>query len=84
VDFCFSWANGERSWGKMDEYFFAITAPGLAKTLSDFCKEPSPSRRGGKMLEETFLEYALVRVFAGNLRYKRWSEGLCALTGILH
>jgi len=84
VDFCFSWANGERSWGKMDEYFFAITAPGLAKTLSDFCKEPSPSRRGGKMLEETFLQYALVRVFAGNLRYKRWSEGLYALTGILH
>ncbi len=36
------------------------------------------------MLEETFLHYALVRVFAGNLRYKRWSEGLYALTGILH
>jgi hypothetical protein len=29
-----------------------------------FCKEPSPGGRGGKMLEETLLDYALVRVFA--------------------
>jgi predicted Mrr-cat superfamily restriction endonuclease len=44
----------------MDEYFFAITAPGLWKTLSDFCKEPSPSGRGGKMLEETLLRLRFV------------------------
>ena len=69
VDFCFSWANGEVILGRTDEYFFAITAPSAAKTLSDFCKEPSPSGRGGKMLEETPLDYALVRVFAVNLPY---------------
>jgi len=26
-----------------------------------FCKEPSPGGRGGKMLEETLLDYALMR-----------------------
>ena len=46
-----------------DADFFAITAPCAAKTPSDFCREPLPSRRSGKMLEETRLDYALVTVF---------------------
>jgi hypothetical protein len=46
--------------GRAKECFLAITAPCAANTLSDFCKEPSPRGRGGKMLEETPLEYALL------------------------
>jgi hypothetical protein len=28
--------------------------------LSEFCKKPTPEGRGGKMLEETLLDYAFV------------------------
>ena len=60
---CIGVANGDVILGRTDEYFFAITAPCEAKTPSDFCREPLPSRRSGKMLEETRLDYALVTVF---------------------
>ena len=46
--------------GRTDEYFLVIMAPCAAKTLSDFCKEPTPEGRGGKMLEETFLGYSFI------------------------
>jgi len=37
------------------------------------------------LLEETALDYALVRVFAGNLPYKTcWSEALCVQVWIFH
>jgi hypothetical protein len=47
-------------------------------TLSDFCKEPSPGGRGGKMLEETLLDYALTHVFAQKYPAERASlKPLC-------
>ena len=51
-----------------DADFFATTAYCAANTLSDFARSRHPRGCGGKMLEKTTLDYALVMVFAGNLR----------------
>jgi hypothetical protein len=40
---------------------FAMMAPCSANTLSDFCNEPSPEERGGRMLMQTYAMYAVLR-----------------------
>jgi hypothetical protein len=49
-----------------EEDDLAITGSLRSEHAVKFCKEPSPSGRGGKMLEETPLEYAHLLHLIGN------------------
>jgi len=58
---------------------FTIGAPLPAKTLSDFCREPTPEGHGGKMLEETSQLYTFraAKVCAEpHLFRRRWGRQL--------